>query len=1667
MKIKLLIFSFLCSVLGWGQISIPSVTPVTENFNSMGTSATAALPSGVRVNTIPNYTTGTSVTTVSAGSTGTGVINSGSTGGVYNYANGITASATDRALGFLTSGSFSSPRTIIVAIQNTGTSTITDLSISFDYEKYRSGTRAFNWTFFHGSTATNVNTAATTGDQAYAADANNTTVSNPPASINKSVSLTGLNIAPSALYYLCWTYTGVGGATNAQGIGLDNLSLTATFSAGCTGPTTQASAVSTSNPTLNGFDVNWTQGNGNGTMVVIRDNSLANALPVSGTSYTANLDWALAGQIDTNNRVVFRGSGSSAAPITGLNPGTEYRVTAYEYNTAGDCYNIAATGTNVGYTMAQEPGGHAGSFTCNSFSSTQIDLTFSAANTIANSKAYIILQKIGSVPTGLPTDGVFYPAGTVIGDATVAGYTSLAGTDTSFSATGLTPNTTYYFTLIPLNSYLSVAQTMNYRVAATIPSTNCTTPVTPCHTETFSGIANATGYGSRSWTGTGGTWTATDAREDQTITGKAITIRNGVLTSPTFNDGVGNISLTVKFPFGETSGNLDVKVNGVTIGTILFSQMNGTTPVTKTFTGINIGGNVVISASSSVARYCIDDLNWTCYTPPPAPNIEVTGNAIVVANGDITPSVSDATDFGNGVVSSPSSHSFLISNTGNADLTISSVTFVGGNASDFAVSTNPSGTITSGLDGFLGITFTPSATGIRTTSVQIANNVAGKSPYTFTIQGNGLCTAGIVSSVSPNNGPVNTRVTVTISSGDLTGSTATFNGIPATVVSNTATQLVLTVPAGATTGNLVITSGSGCKLSMPFTVITQDNTSCEGNSTIADLFISEVTDSSSGSLSYIEIYNATGSTVNLSNYEVRIRNNGAATGDDIPLTGILSNGDSFTLATSVGSACSVPGGNGNLADQHNVSSGVNNNDCIHLNKNGVDIDIWGVCDGSNWITTAGLGAAGYDFERKNNITVPSAVFNTNDWVIADFDLCNDNYSNVATYGGMTPTTPVINVQPSINLTCTSVGAVVSVTASEGFAGGNPLAYQWYVVPVGSTAWTALTNTGVYNGTTTNTLTISAIAGLYGYQYYCQVRENNATCYMASNAAVLEDTSSTTWNGTAWSNGTPAIGKLAFINGNYNTTTHGDIDACSLIVNAGFTATVTAGHYINIENDLTVNGTLDILNNGSLIQVSDTGVNTGNIAMKRTATIRLLDYVYWSSPVAGFSVASISPGTSFSKIWKWQPTVVNPNGGFGNWQNANETMGIGKGYIVRGPNGFNATPQAFTANFTGVPNNGIKNVAIERGNFTGADYPGTNGSIITKNDDNWNLIGNPYPSAISAVDFLTLNANIEGSVRVWTHGTLPSNVASNPFYNSYAYNYAASDYIIYNATGPSTQNGFDGYIGAGQSFFVLMNDGPATTETVTFQNALRNKGHRNDQFFRNANLQNTANSIERHRIWIDLVSATGNVNRALIGYVEGATQNKDRLYDAYSDRRSAQDFYSIVNNEPLAIQGRALPFTAEDLVPMGVKLPTNGTYTIALASVDGLFSNNAQAIYLEDKALNVIHNLNNAPYQFTASQGIINNRFVLRYTDAALGNHDFDTAESNVAISTLNNDIKVSSSLENIKELIVYNVLGQVLASKKNVNGKLAVVNSISRNQEALIVKTVLENGQSVTKKIIF
>lgn len=203
-------------------------------------------------------------------------------------------------------------------------------------------------------------------------------------------------------------------------------------------------------------------------------------------------------------------------------------------------------------------------------------------------------DNIGVAGYDVYKDGVFY--------ATVTGTTA--------TVSGLNPSTTYNFYVIAKDAAGNASNASNTASGTTLASGQ---PGGSCGTEDFTNIpASASSYTTRTWTNNSINWTATDARTDQTINGKAITIKNGDLTSSTISGGIGSLTITTKLPFTDTAGNLTLQINGNNAGTIPF----GTTATTTTISNINIPNNVVIKIinSESGKRISIDDLSWTCYS---------------------------------------------------------------------------------------------------------------------------------------------------------------------------------------------------------------------------------------------------------------------------------------------------------------------------------------------------------------------------------------------------------------------------------------------------------------------------------------------------------------------------------------------------------------------------------------------------------------------------------------------------------------------------------------------------------------------------------------------------------------------------------------------------------------------------------------------------------------------------------------------------------------------------------------------------------------------------------------------------------------------------------------------------------------------------------------------
>ena len=220
----------------WGQISIPDTSAVTQNFNGIGATTTAPLPSNWKMSAAGQGSTAQWSTVANLTAVAQGASSGSPTGpGSYNWGNGTTT--TDRAVGFMSSGSYASPNSVMAYYQNNTGSTITALTIAFDYERYRVNTAAASVAFFTSTDGLNW-TAQTSGDSGAFATGASTYNFTSGTVVSKSFSVSGLSIPATGAVYLRWVFNTTG--SNSQGIGLDNVSVAATVAANATPPSLTA-----------------------------------------------------------------------------------------------------------------------------------------------------------------------------------------------------------------------------------------------------------------------------------------------------------------------------------------------------------------------------------------------------------------------------------------------------------------------------------------------------------------------------------------------------------------------------------------------------------------------------------------------------------------------------------------------------------------------------------------------------------------------------------------------------------------------------------------------------------------------------------------------------------------------------------------------------------------------------------------------------------------------------------------------------------------------------------------------------------------------------------------------------------------------------------------------------------------------------------------------------------------------------------------------------------------------------------------------------------------------------------------------------------------------------------------------------------------------------------
>ena len=1373
----------------------------------------------------------------------------------------------------------------------------------------------------------------------------------------------------------------------------------------------------------------------------------------NASGYSANTDYSLATSYTTLGKAVYKGTATSAK-ITGLTNASQYtfKVVAYIGETQTGWSNaINNTNTSSSYIKTYSIDVPEITNLAASIDPTTSTVTWNVVPSSVGCYEYMVVANSGPVtltPTGT---GAAYTANTIYANPNQVVY---KGTSNSVIVTNLTLGVNYCYKVFvrELNTTnqwsdgTSICQTtaLNY-----CPSQGTTPDVTGITAVVFNTI-NQTSPSTNGYTDFTSVSTTVElgATHNLVVNVNTDTFQNYTRAwidwnkDGDFNDSGESYDLGDAYDgLNELTSNAPLSITVPSNASIGNTRMRIATQYFDIVAPINIPENLTPCGTYEYGE--VEDYTITVSQPLNA-EINVKGGSISIANGFDAPFGLNNTLFATTQLNTDSiEKEFTIENIGVANLNLTGsplITIEGANPLDFIVTQQPTTPVLNGVAVTFKIKFNPSVAGLRTANVRIESNDSDENPYIFALQGTGNCTVAPTVSVFPTSGPVNTLVTFSSSTNSLTGATVTYNNVNVPIVSIASDKLTVLVPNGANEGNFQIQLATGCTFSQVFDLFDTDLTSCEfaavGGANASDLIIYEVYDEKDQSGGYITLYNRTGASVDLSTYSIsRAGDYGGSYSTISNLSGTIANGSVAVLGVTSSNCGYTITNNGSLG-----IAGFNANDGFRLLKSNVLIDD---VKAPNYV--------GYYLKRKSTNLNPNTTFTDAEWTTQS--LTSDQCLTGVAIAPLFQAPPVITVQPvGTSYTCTTNAVSFTLTGTEGVPDGLPLAYQWYVNQPGSLGWTEASGTGI-TGAATATLNINNPALYEGYQFYGQVRENTSTCFTASQAvAIVGATGTVTYSNGNWIGGLPNdITKNVVIEaGQIYNTSSGPITARTLTNNGSLT--VDAANAVIIEFDLINNGTFNIQDGGSLVQNCDVdnasaNTNVGSIAMQRiTQPMYRLDYTYWSAPVSGNTLIDLSPSTPLNRFFQWNATA-------GSWAVTSGIMNVGKGYIVRAPNSYGLDPtlpasyENFIGNFSGKPNNGTVETPV-----VGA-ATGTN---------KWNLLGNPYPSAIDAADFLTANsAVLDGTLYFWTH--------NSPF-GATTYAYSAGDYASWNGSGgvatatDLTSNNFgspSGKIAAGQGFFVRgIADG-----TAVFNNDMRIAGD-NMQFFKPTAVDNSnyALTTGKHRVWLNLQGVTQGFSQTLVGYIDNATNGFDSRFDGLSFGGNSVTFYSVNETKNLVIQGRALPFANTDEVPLGYKTTQTGNLIISIDHVDGLMEN--QGIYLKDNLLNIVHDLNASPYTFAAIPGTFNERFVLRYLpDAVLDNPTFNDQINGVTIRKNDAVLRVNSPYETIDEVKVYDIAGRLVFEKKDCNSNTFEASAITNSEQVLIVKVTLKNGGVVTSKV--
>lgn len=471
--------------------------------------------------------------------------------------------------------------------------------------------------------------------------------------------------------------------------------------------------------------------------------------------------------------------------------------------------------------------------------------------------------------------------------------------------------------------------------------------------------------------------------------------------------------------------------------------------------------------------------------------------------------------------------------------------------------------------------------------------------------------------------------------------------------------------------------------------------------------------------------------------------------------------------------------------------------------------------------------------------------------------------------------------------------------------------------------------------------------------------------------------------------------------------------------------------------LTVNGDISNLagNNGLVLKSNNTGTasiihNTDNIAatVERYISGASEDWHFLASPVSNQPIASSNwvpsgtygNGTGYdmyvwdesTPCWVYQlNTTTAPS-----WSTVHpsENFVTARGYL------YSVQQSNPTFNFQGTLNNGTVSYATTADNTTDVNLKG------------FNLIGNPYPSAI---DWKAISG--------WTRDNL---VASGGGYDMWIWNPTANNYGVFNSNGSTGTNNVTQYIPSMQGFFVRAE----SNANLTMTNNIRL--HSVSSYWMKTK---TKKSIKNLKVKIESKSGLG-FDEVLFQF--GHSENKPGATKLFSSVKSALSVFTQSGLDNLSV--KYLTDTNQNAsVPISFVSGANGDYKL---TVD-LNDSNFEYLTLEDKKTKTLHDLLTfSEYSFNSSVNDPSDRFTIHFMSKELVLNE-NILEVPIYYNGKNIIIDLSTKNSNT-QVEVFNLIGKKIISKNLDRKRVHYLTSGLKKQ--LYIVTLRNKNKSIRKKII-